>query len=61
MLTQAYMAFTPKFPPDVAVVRFEKKYGCKPKRIFIEKGLLKLGPEPTNGDKRENEVPDPSH
>lgn len=41
-----YMTFSVKFPHDIAVKLFEKKYGSKPERVFIDKGLLKVGPEP---------------
>jgi len=61
MDTQVYLAFTPKFPVDIAVMRFEKRYDCKPERIFVEMGLLKLGPEPVNKDKIKNEISNPGH
>lgn len=61
MDTRIYLAFTPKFPPDIAVMRFKKKYGCEPERIFIEKGLLKLGPVNNSDKLRFNEVFDSSH
>ena len=61
MDTQTYMAFTPQFPADIAIRLFEKKYGHKPERIFVEKGLLKLGPESVNKDKIKNAISNPNH
>ena len=43
---QFYMAFHKKFPADKAIELFQKKHSAKPERIFIDRNLLKLGPEP---------------
>jgi hypothetical protein len=46
-----YMCFSTGFPKDMAVKLFVKKHGVKPDRMFVDKGLLKLGPEPTRSNK----------
>ena len=52
-----YMCFTPMFPQDMATKLFEKKYGKKPAKVFVELGLLKVGPEP---EKRNNAKANPT-
>jgi hypothetical protein len=41
-----FLTFTEKFPVEQAIKIFEKKYGAKPERVFVEKHYLKVGPEP---------------
>lgn len=46
MDTNNYMCFTNGFPVDIAKRLYLKKHNQEPQRVFIEKGMLKLGPEP---------------
>jgi hypothetical protein len=41
-----YLTFMALFPQDVAQQIFVKKHGQKPQRVFVDKRLLKVGPEP---------------
>lgn len=41
-----YLAFSVGFPQDMARRIFVKKFGVEPERVFVEKGLLRVGPEP---------------
>jgi hypothetical protein len=39
-----WLCFSPDTPQEKAAARFREKYGCPPREIILQRGLLWVGP-----------------